>query len=134
MCYNATAGMLPAGGEKAVLKDDWAMNQILGFAKLLAKIKLDRDTTDYRVSGDPETDFLYFRLSEMLQNGLFNEAENLLFDEMDSGNANYLELAVDFYCRLNEMSDRDLEAGGFSREEIDDGLKETARIFGVSIL
>ncbi len=117
-----------------MLKDDWAMNQILGFAKLLAKIKLDRDTTDYRVSGDPETDFLYFRLSEMLQNGLFNEAENLLFDEMDSGNANYLELAVDFYCRLNEMSDRDLEASGFSREEIDDGLKETARIFGVSIL
>ncbi len=117
-----------------MLKDDWAMNQISSYAKLISRVALDRDSTEYRIGQSQEADSLYFRLSELIQDGKINEAENLLYEELDTENLKHLELAVDFYTKLNEMGDPTLEAGGFSREEIDDGLRDIADSFGIRIL
>ena len=46
----------------------------------------------------------------------------------------YLELAVDFYARLNDLTDAQLEAAGFGRDELEEGLRDMAGRFGVSLL
>lgn len=41
---------------------------------------------------------------------------------LESGDAKYLEIAVDFYNRLNDFSDAQLINANFSRKEIEEGL------------
>ena len=43
----------------------------------------------------------------------------------------FLKIALDFYSEANKMSDEELEAHNFSRDEIYDGIKEICRICGV---
>ena len=61
-------------------------------------------------------------------------AEDLLFAESDPDDRRYLELAVDFYARLNDLTDAQLEAAGFGRDELEEGLRDMAGRFGVSLL
>ena len=54
--------------------------------------------------------------------------------ESDPGDRRYLELAVDFYARLNDLTDAQLEAAGFGRDELEEGLRDMADRFGVTLL
>ena len=38
---------------------------------------------------------------------------------------------MDFYFRLNLLSDQELEEGNFSRQEIDEGLRDVMEQYGV---
>ncbi len=67
----------------------------------------------------------------LLEQGKINEAENLLFENLDTDNKRYMELALDFYERLNNFEDDFLEENNFSREEIEEGLKEIFKKFKV---
>ncbi|NLI60004.1 MAG: hypothetical protein GX375_01070 [Clostridiales bacterium] len=62
-----------------------------------------------------------------------NEAENLLFERMDSSDIKVLSIELDFYSRLNELSDEKLEEGAFSREEIKEGLGDLLEVFGINM-
>ena len=44
-----------------------------------------------------------------------------------------VQLASDFYSRLNSLSDAELETADFSREEIYDGYIEIMSLLGVPI-
>ncbi len=66
-----------------------------------------------------------------MEQGKINEAENLLFENLDTDNKRYMELALDFYERLNNFEDDFLEENNFSREEIEEGLKEIFKKFKV---
>lgn len=117
-----------------MIQKDWVLRQIENFANFIAKLIFNKDTTDYVLksnSDGDEIDRLYWRLSELVIEGKINEAENILFDEIDPSNKKYLELAVDFYSKLNLLSDEFLEKHDFSREEIEEGLNSAAAIFGV---
>lgn len=76
---------------------------------------------------------LHRRLLQLLKEGKINEAENMLFEEVDTNDIKYLELALDFYNRLNEMDDEFLENNNFSRKEVEEGLKDLLKEFGISI-
>lgn len=118
-----------------MFKQDWIMRQIESFAALLARMFFNKETTEYQVSQgeiDTETDLLYKQLCELVNDGKINEAEDLLFDKIDPNNKRYLELAIDFYSKLNALSDSFLENSNFTREEIDEGLKNVADIFGIA--
>jgi len=73
-------------------------------------------------------------LRDLTEKCKINEAENLLFEMLDSDNNDHFVLAIDFYKRLNSLSDNDLEQADFSREEIIKGLGEVCSIFGYSEL
>lgn len=71
-----------------------------------------------------EGDLLHRRLLELLNEMRINEAEDLLFESLCYGDKQLLAVALDFYSRLNSMTDEMLVSNGFSREEIHLGLKE----------
>jgi len=119
------------------------MNQIEIVARTLAKLIFNKDSTEYVIMNwqiQTDTDMIVSKLRELIDEGKINEAENLLFDNIDEEIAEnedgrkYLEVAIDFYSRLNDLSDKTLEEFGFERQEIDEGIREVAEMYGVSII
>ena len=79
-----------------------------------------------------ETDELHLKLDGLIREGKLCEAEDLLFDNLMFTDR-YIELAVDFYTRLNQLTDQELENGGFTRDEVYDGYVEILMLLGVPI-
>lgn len=118
-------------------EQDYIMRLIGDMIKFIAKVFLGKSQISYKISYEDEhshTDLLHKRLLELIELGKINEAENLLFEEMDTNNMEYLELALDFYQRLSKLNDDFLERNNFSREEIIEGLKDLAKEFGLEKL
>ena len=123
-------------GGLMMYQQDWLMRQIEAFAAAIARIVLGKAEVSYEIQDEAnhtETDMLYLRLNELLNDGNINAAEDLLFERIKAGDTNYFLLALDFYQRLNDKSDDELEHSSFSREEIETGLFEVMSIFGVKI-
>ena len=99
---------------------DYIMRQIEDFARMLAKLFLHKD-------------FLHRQLCELVGEGKLNQAENLLFEKLDPQDTGFLELAIDFYMRLDQLDDKYLEEHDFSQEEIYQGLQDAARVYGVEL-
>jgi len=119
-----------------MLQQDFVMKQIKSLINFIAKILLKKENVEYILSSEDEyskTDFIHKELLKLLEVGKINEAENLLFEELDTIDLKYLELAIDFYDRLNRLDDAFLEENNFSREEIEEGLREIANRFGIII-
>ena len=120
-----------------MLTEDWMMRQVETLARSIAYLVFQKETTDYTPTGaeeDREIDGLHRRLLALVNAGDIGGAEDLLYTEADTGDKRYLELAVDFYSRLNDLTDQQLEQGGFGRDEIQDGLRNLAEQFGVALL
>lgn len=116
---------------------DWMMRQIETLTLAIAKIVFRKDTAEYHPSAAGEdgilsnADRLHMTLNAALKEGRISEGEDLLFDALEDGDRNCLEVALDFYFRLNELSDQELAAGNFSRQEIQDGLNDVMEQFGI---
>jgi tetratricopeptide (TPR) repeat protein len=102
---------------------------------------------DATISGTdfvPELEGLLYKLSEYElptstklklfqyfdQSGKYARAEDTLFDilEIDPPDKDVLALGIAFYQRLKRKSDAGLEAGNFSRAEVEEGLSQVERM------
>jgi len=110
------------------------MRLIKDLVRALAKILLNKDTVTYKLTDESnytKTNLLHIKLLELIKQGNLNEAENLLFEELDTKNKKYIELALDFYDRLSELDNDFLERNNFSKEEVEQGLKAIAKEMGI---
>ena len=117
-------------------QQDWILRQIEMLARMLSKLLYHKDTTEYPELDAEEymqTNLLHQDLLRLIRQGRLNEAENLLFERTKPDNIRYFELAIDFYARLNDLNDKQLEQGGFSREEIDEGLHDFMKMFYIEL-
>jgi len=118
-------------------QQDWFMRQINMFIQFIAKALFKKDAFRYEIL-DPDnlsqTDLLYREIYRLLAEKKICEAENLLFDKLNTGELKHLELAIDFYQTLNQLSEEELESCNFSREEVNDGLNTVLRMFGMQHL
>jgi len=119
----------------SIYQKDWLMRQIQMIVQFIARLVWGKDTVEYQVPDQnslSETDLLYYKIESLLAQSKICEAEDLLYERMDGGNNKYLELAIDFYQKLNKLNDKELENANFSREEIQTGLKGIISEFGLS--
>ena len=124
------------GAENTMVTKDWYMRQVEMMIQFLAKVIFRKETIQYDISdilNKTVYDLLHEQLLELLKEGNIDQAENLLFDRLEEGNVSCFHVAVDFYLRLNQLSDEELDTLGFSREEIDAGLKDAAKIYGAEL-
>lgn len=131
--YNHNTGKVR---DNLMFEQDYIMRIIKDLGRALAKIFLNKDTVDYELPDEEsytQTDLLHIKLLELIKQGNINEAENLLFEELDTKNKRYIELALDFYNRLSNLDDDFLERNNFTKEEIEQGLKAIAKELGVLI-
>lgn len=72
------------------------------------------------------------KLRAYIREGRFCEAEDLLYEKLDLNDHEILAAAIQFYGELNALSDEELEAHNFSREEILTGLTDVCKRYGLS--
>ena len=70
----------------------------------------------------------------MADRGEINQEENILYEELEEGNVEYLKMAVLFYEHLNKMSNEYLEKCDFSRIEVAEGMKHVMKMYGYDSL
>lgn len=116
-------------------KKDWILDQIDELVEFLSKVFLNQTNTEYVPENivNSTSDELYNSLDKLLSENKINEAENLLFDKIDSKNTKHLSIALNFYDKLNKLSDETLESANYSREEINQGLHDILNVFGIKL-
>ena len=117
-------------------EQDWIMRQIKLMVAAISKIVFHKDAALYDIqdeAGQTENDKLHLYLLRLIDEGKANEAEDLLFQSLHPADQDALLLALDFYQRLNALTDEALERMNFSRQEIYDGLREVETIFGLEL-
>ncbi len=117
-------------------EQDWVMRQIKLMVVAISRIVFHKDVAMYEIkdeTGQTEDDKLHLYLLRLIGEGKAGEAEDLLFQSLSPENTDALLLALDFYQRLNALSDEALEQMNFSRQEIYDGLREVETIYGLEL-
>jgi hypothetical protein len=120
-----------------MMEQDYLLRQIHMLMEGIARIFFHREAERYAFPDDAASDTLadqwYRAVLKRLDAGDIGGAENLLFEELQPGDASRLAAALDFYGRLEEMDGAALDAGGFSREEILQGLEDVAALYGINL-
>ena len=108
------------------------MRQIEMLVQAIARVVFHKDTVKYEIPDETnlrQTDLLYNEIKELIAEKQICDAEDLLFDRMDTQDTSYLELAIDFYQTVNLLDDEELERCNFTRDEISDGLQTVLGMF-----
>lgn len=114
--------------------NDYILRMIEDLGRVLRQVFLQEEEEMFEIVDEEgrfsESDFLGYRVGRLLLERRINEAENLLFDEIEPGipQPSFLAVGVHFYEDLQELSDEELEAADFSREEIAEGLEALKRL------
>ena len=108
---------------------DYIMRVIKEIARVLFSLMLGKqyksvelpDENKYEVSGKALEEF-----EKMVDEGLINEAENVLLESIDYTQKEEVLAAILFYQYIGEKDDDFLEAHNYSKEEALDGIKRLA--------
>ena len=120
-----------------MFQNDYVMRQIENMVRFVAMLMFGRAAPQYVMQDEQrptEGDLLHKALIDLLGQGNINGAEDLLFEHLERGMDGTLQIVLDFYDRLNHLSDEQLVSAGFSRDEVDVGFQDALRIIGVEDL
>ena len=82
------------------LKQDFVLRRLEDQGRFLARLILGKDEAHYELpeyeAMDNRADALYRKLLALVDDGEINEAENILLDELDTGDLNMFEMALCF--------------------------------------
>lgn len=115
---------------------DWLMRQINTMIQLLGRILFKKDNVKFNIedeSNSTEIHLLHETLVSLINELEINEAEDLLFENIDANDLIYMKVAMDFYDRLNRLSEDELENADFSRDEIRSGLEDVMKLYSIRI-
>ncbi len=120
-----------------MFENDYIVKQINIMVKFFARVLFNKDTTECYNIKDEKGNItgkgkLCVSLRILVDEGKINEAENLLFSEIEEKkDIDLLEVALDFYEYLNEKEDEFLEENGFSHQEILEGIHAVQKIYNI---
>ena len=117
------------------LEKDYILRMIKDLTKSIAHLILGKSEIEYELPEESEysrVDTLYVKLLELVNMGQINEADDLLFDEINPADMRQFEMAMSFYLYLNDFGDDYLEKNNYSRDEIKEGIRSICKAYGVS--
>ena len=117
------------------LEKDYILRMIKDLTKSIDHLILGKSEIEYELPEESEysrVDTLYVKLIELVNMGQINEAEDLLFDEINPSDMRQFEMAMSFYLYLNDFGDDYLEKNNYSRDEITEGIRSICKEYGVS--
>lgn len=117
-------------------QQDFIMRQIELITRYIAESVFKKESPEYEIVEKEtlsDTDKLHNKLIKLIDEDKINEAEDLLFDKLDTNDQKYLEVALDFYSRLTKLDEDTLERNDFTKEEIAEGLADVSSKFGLVI-
>ena len=111
-------------------EEDFIMRQIKSIIDAVAKIAFDADTTALRRDVQ-EADSLASRLIQNAAAGDIGDAEAQLMEDAAAHDPDTLRAGLAFYAYLNAQDDAFLEAHGYPREDVCDGLRRLTALYGM---
>ena len=117
------------------LEKDYILRMIKDLTKSIAHLILGKSEIEYELPEESEysrVDTLYVKLIELVNMGQINEAEDLLFDEINPSDMRQFEMAMSFYLYLNNFGDDYLEKNNYSRDEITELIRSICKEYVVS--
>lgn len=114
---------------------DYIMRIVHEWIRTLIKLIFNKDIDkDEDMAVPLEVMQQYKKLTDMIDSGQINEAENLLLDGLKEGDRAYFQMSLLFYEKLSAKTDEFLAEHDYSREEVVDGLKYTVNFYGYGSL
>lgn len=114
------------------MSDDYVLRIIKSIGEAAAKVFKKENVKELKnidINSMSKNDILPVLLKHLVLQGKYNEAENILFEELNKNPSNNLiNIGKDFYSMLNSKSDEELTKAHFSREEISQGLNDMKKI------
>lgn len=120
-----------------MFQNDYIMRQIASLVQFVSMLILGKAVPLYEKQDEQspaQGDLLHDALLRLLEQSRINEAENVLFEHLEGGVDGMLNVALDFYYRLSILSDEQLAKAGFTRDEIDMGVRDTLKMSGLASL
>jgi hypothetical protein len=110
------------------LNDDYILRIVESIGRFAGEIlsnKQDKEFQNIYVQSMSVQDLLPILLKQLVLQGKYNKAENILFEELSKNPSNdLLDIGKNFYNVLLSKSDEELDKANFSREEIFQGLND----------
>ncbi|MBS5361067.1 DUF6483 family protein [Finegoldia magna] len=116
--------------------NDWLLKQINVVSEFLQKLFTDMETNRKLNENEQyqKDSFEFERLLEnLIEEDKINDAENILFEKLETNNLMYATIATRFYDKLKGLSDEKLQKSNYSRDEILQGLNDMCDMFGLEI-
>lgn len=116
--------------------NDWLLKQINVVSEFLQKLFTDMETNRKLNENEQyqKDSFEFERLLEnLIEEDRINDAENILFEKLETNNLMYATIATRFYDKLKGLSDEKLQKSNYSRDEILQGLSDMCDMFGLEI-
>lgn len=116
--------------------NDWLLKQINVVSEFLQKLFTDMETSRKLNENEQyqKDSFEFERLLEnLIEEDKINDAENILFEKLETNNLMYATIATRFYDKLKGLSDEKLQKSNYSRDEILQGLNDMCDMFGLEI-
>lgn len=116
-----------------MFEQDYIMRQIHQILNVLVKVlfNIDSETISSSLIQDMETRETADYLLRKIDSGKINQAENELSELTENNTMNNLLTGIVFYSYLNEKDDDYLEKNVFSRDEVEDGIKNLLSKYGL---
>ncbi|MDU3805598.1 hypothetical protein B9N53_05335 [Finegoldia magna] len=116
--------------------NDWLLKQINVVSEFLQKLFTDMEKGRKLNENEQyqKDSFEFERLLEnLIEEDRINDAENILFEKLETNNLMYATIATRFYDKLKGLSDEKLQKSNYSRDEILQGLNDMCDMFGLEI-
>lgn len=110
---------------------DIIQQMIEGAAAIAAKILTGKQTkkTEIIVQQSMGTENLSIMLNNLIKQGKYNEAENILFEQLEIyPTIDIYNVGLEFFECLDNLSDGTLEENSYSRAEIVQGIQDMTRL------
>lgn len=117
---------------RVFIQQDWFMRQIEMILTFVTRL-FGADSSQSAASPEADSAGLTQKLTDLLGEGQLGKAEDLLFQQADSGDKSVLVSAVAFYRQANALTDSELAAQDFTREELLEGLGEIISRYGLEL-
>lgn len=113
-------------------EQDYIMRLIHEITRMLIKLvfNIDEEKSEEVIVETSGLGEKYDPLLELLNQGKINEAENLLYEELDPADKEYLKIGLLFYEQLSRLSPEVLEASDYTGEEIKQGIQHLLSLYG----
>lgn len=108
-------------------KNDYILDMVENLGRSLGKLVVDSedDSEPIIVEDLSDKDMIKVILKKFIYEKKYSEAEDILFKFAETREYEYIgEIGQWFYKELSVKSDNELIEGGFSRDEIEQGLKD----------
>ena len=115
-----------------MVEQDYITRMINGNIRTILKLvfHMEGNQEDNIVLENEDVAQKYIRLTDLINVGKVNEAENILLEELDYSDIKGFEMGLKFYSYLNDIDQDFLEECDYTKKEIVQGIKDMSKMYG----